>query len=184
MKKLLSRISVFALIFCLGICLVACGKTDGHNSGETSEKITLSKVMLDDVEFENSEETKIKQDGNEFKISGTIDAMSKSQKLKFGDETATHVVAIKLTFDKERTLKEFKLKGNITKVYSTDNTAENYAGSLTDLLDNEDGEDAFCYLVLSAKTEEYKMKATYTDGTESKLELKIVATMATATAEE
>lgn len=183
MKNIIKRVSVFVLMICLSVCLVSCGKSDGNKDGDVAERITLSKVMIDDVEFENSDETKIKQDENEFKISGIIDAMSKSQKLKFGDENATHVVAIKFVFDKERTLKKFELQGNITKVYSSDRNVENYAGSLTDLLDNEEGEDAFCYLVLSAKTEEYKMKATYTDGTESKVKLEIVATLATATAE-
>ncbi len=188
MRKILTRLSMFMFVICLSFVLVSCGKSNGNNNqnggGATAEKVSLSKVMLEDVEFENSKETKIKQENGEIEVSGTIDAMSKSQKLKYGDENVTHVVALKFSFDKERTLSKFEIEGKQTKVYSTDKNTQNYVGSITDLLDSEDGEDSFCYLILSAETEEYKFVSTYTDGTESKVKLEIEATLATATVEE
>lgn len=187
MKKLLYSLSVFVLALFVGFSLVACGNSSGSSgqSGEdkVAEKVELSKVMFGDVEFENSKETKLSQENNTFKVSGTVDAMSKSQKIKFGDDDVTHVVALKFNFDKERTISTFKIQGDITKVYSDSKDVQNYVGSITELLDSEDGEDAFCYLILSAKTEEYKLVSTYTDGTESSIKLEIVATLATATAE-
>ena len=50
-------------------------------------------------------------------------------------------------------------------------------------LDNEEGEDAFCYLILSANTKEYTLTAKYSDSTESTILLKINARLVTAVAE-
>ena len=131
--------------------------------------------MLSEVEFENAKTVSIEQDSSVFTISGTIDAMSESQKTTFGVDEVTHVFVIKLTFDRERTLSYFELKGNTTKVYSTNSDDENYVGPLTDLLDNEEGEDAY--------TKEYSLTVKYTDDTESRIQVKVVATLATATEE-
>ena len=84
---------------------------------------------------------------------------------------------------KERTLKTFEIKGNVTKVYSTDNTVENYTGTLTELLDSSEDEDAYTKLVLSANTKEYELTAIYTDGTTSEISIDISATLAEASAE-
>ena len=54
---------------------------------------------------------------------------------------------------------------------------------ITELLDNESGEDAFCYLVLSANTKEYEFTAKYTDGVESVFKMKIEATLSSAKSE-
>ena len=56
-------------------------------------------------------------------------------------------------------------------------------GSLTDLLDNESGEDAYCNLVLSANTKNYSITAKYSDGHEVQITLEITATLATAQVE-
>ena len=148
-----------------------------------AEKVELSKVTLGEVEFENADTVTLKQDCDDVTVSGKIDAMSESQKNAYGVEGVTHVVGVKFTFDKERTLSKFEIKGNITKVFSDDSTDENYVGSLTSLLDNESGEDAYTYLVLSANTKNYTLKAVYTDDTESVITVKIDATLATASAE-
>ncbi len=185
MKKITKSIVSFAFILLIAFSFVACGnknKSDDKNC-DISEKVTLEKVVLGEVEFENAETVKLEQNCDEVKVTGTINAMSDSQKSAYGVEDITHVVALKFKFDDKRTLKTFEIKGNTTKVYSTDNTLENYVGSLTDLLDNESDEDAFCKLILSANTKEYKLKSTYTDGTTSVIELDIEATLATASAE-
>lgn len=186
MKKVFkfSVIVVFALV--LTFSLVACGKNGGGDTGKecsVAEKVELGKTMLGEVEFENSDEVELKQDCETVTISGTIDAMSDSQKSAYGVEDVTHVAVVKFVFDKERTLSSFEIKGNTTKVFSDDETKENYVGSLTELLDNEAGEDAYTYLVLSANTKEYTLTTVYTDDTESVISLKINATLATATAE-
>jgi hypothetical protein len=69
------------------------------------------------------------------------------------------------------------------KVFATDKNVEGYVGSISELLDNDPGEDAFCYLVLSANTKEYDISSRYTDGTESVISLKIEATLSSANAE-
>ena len=103
--------------------------------------------------------------------------MSDLQKNVFGDESVSHVVVLKYLFDKERTIDSFEIKGKKTKVYSTDNSVENFAGSISDLLDNEPGEDAFCNLILSANTKQYTLRATYSDSTVSTIVLTIDATL-------
>ena len=184
MKNLFKTIISFTFVFAIMFSLVACGgKKNNDEKCDVGEKITLAKVTLGEVEFENAETVKINQDCEEVIISGKIDAMSASQKNAYGVEDVTHVVSLKFEFDKERTLKTFELKGNVTKVYSSDNTVENYVGSLTDLLDSAEDEDAYCKLVLSANTKAYELTATYTDGTSSKIEIEISATLATADAE-
>ena len=109
--------------------------------------------------------------------------MSESQKSAYGVEEVTHVAVVKFVFDKEKTLSSFKIKGNTTKVFSDDNTEDNYVGSLTDLLDSETGEDAYTYLILSANTKDYTLTAKYNDDSESVIKVKITATLANATAE-
>ena len=184
MKNFISKFLTLSLLLILSFGFVACGKGSVNSkNGAVAEKIELTKSTLGDVEFENSKETKIKQDGNIFTVSGIIDAMSESQKVEFGNDDATHVVSLKFSFDKERTISSFEIKGEVTKVYADSKDVENYVGSISELLDSEEGEDAFCFLILSAKTPDYKLKATYSDGTESTIELKIVATLATAVAE-
>lgn len=183
MKNLLKKISIIALMMFVSFSLCACGKTNGEDGKEPAEKISLAKVMISDVEFENSKSTEIKHEGSKYTVSGTIDSMSKSQKIVFGSDEVTHVVAIKFAFDKERTISAFEIRGEITKVYSDDKNVKNYVGKLSELLDSEEGEDAYCNLVLSANTKKYTLKSTYSDGTESSIELEIVATLATAKAE-
>lgn len=178
MKNLLKNIVMFALLICISISCVSCGEKK-----QSAEKIELTTAVLGDVEFENSEETEIERDGDTYTISGTIDAMSDSQKIAFGDDDVTHIVALKFTFDTERTISSFKIEGNKIKVYADEDSDENFAGSLTDLLDSSDGEDAYANLILSASTEEYLLTTTYTDETVSTITLKITATLATAEAE-
>ncbi len=183
MKKILKLLTICTLAIMLCFPMVACGeKTSGSENG-AGEKVKLETIVVNEVEFENSDNVKLTQDGNIVTISGKIDAMSKSQKNAYGVDDVTHVVAIKFTFDRERTLSSFKLKGDVTKVYSDDANVENYSGKLTDLLDNEAGEDSYCELLLSANTEEYSLISKYTDGTESTIKIKIVATLSTATSD-
>lgn len=173
-----------AVVLCLGF--VSC-KSSGNNnqSGNSAvaEKVTLEKSVINEVEFENSKSVKIDQDSNIVTVSGTIDAMSDSQKSVFNEESSTHVVCLKFAFDKERTLSKFEIKGSKSKVFADDKNVENYAGKISDLFDSEPGEDAYSNLVLSANVNEYSLISTYTDGTKSTIKLKIVATLATATAE-
>jgi hypothetical protein len=187
MKKILKYALSFALLFVLAFSLVSCGNM-GANQNQVSgdspaEKVELAKTTLSEVEFENAKSVNLNQESNVITVSGTIDAMSASQKNAFGLEDVTHVVVLKFTFDKERTLSSFEIKGKTTKVYSDSEDVENYVGSLSELLDSESSEDAYTYLILSANTETYDLTAKYTDGTTSKIELKVVATLATATAE-
>lgn len=180
-KLLLSVMFVFALAF----TLVACGGKNNKDNEkcDTAEKVSLTTATIGEVEFDNADTVKLEQDCDEVVVSGKIDAMSASQKSAYGVDDITHVVVIKFEFDKERTLKTFEIKGNVTKVYSTDNTVENYTGSLTELLDSAEDEDAYTKLVLSANTKEYKLTAIYTDGTTSEISIDISATLAEASAE-
>ena len=109
--------------------------------------------------------------------------MSVAQVSSFGMDGVTHVVVIKFEFDNERTIDSFTIKGNVTKVYSTNKEDENYVGSLSSLLENEDGEDAYCNLILSANTKEYSLISKYSDDTVSEIKLLIDATLVTAKAE-
>ena len=185
--KIFKKLGFLALVCLISISIISCGNTikggGGGGSNGPSEKIELTKAMLSEVEFENAKTVSIEQDSSVFTISGTIDAMSESQKTTFGVDEVTHVFVIKLTFDRERTLSYFELKGNTTKVYSTNSDDENYVGPLTDLLDNEEGEDAYTILILSANTKEYSLTVKYTDDTESRIQVKVVAALATATEE-
>ena len=178
------KICTFLLVTTiLSFGLIACNATTNDDNPKTKkmlETFELSTATLGDVEFENSDTVKLDKKDNEYVVSGSINAMSESQVVVYGVDEVTHVVSLKLTFDKERTISSFEIDGKITKVYSDNKNVENYVGSLSDLLDNEDGEDAFCYLVLSANTKEYEFKVTYTDKTTSEFSLKINATLATA----
>lgn len=178
MKKLTkSLLSIFMII--LSIFIVSCG----NEKSKTAESVTLDKTVLSEVEFENSDKVKLKQKDDVVEITGEIEAMSASQKSAFGVSDVTHVVVIKFMFDKERTIDSFEIKGDVTKVYSTDKTKENYVGSISGLLDNESGDDAYCYLILSANTKQYTLTSTYTDSTSSKITLNINATLVTANEE-
>lgn len=185
MKNLLKLIGILpiCLIICFG--LIACNKTssDNANTKTVAETIKLSSTILDDVEFENSDTVKLDKKDNTYLVTGTINSMTKSQTIAFGVQDVTHIVALKFTFDKEKTLSSFEIIGNTTKVFSDNKDAENYVGSLSDLLDNESGEDAYCDLVLSANTKTYKLKTTYSDHTTSEITLSIDATLATSSEE-
>ena len=179
MKKILKMMLSVCLIL-VSLCFVACGK----DKDETVEKISLAKTMLGEVEFENADKVELSQEDDKWVVSGEIEAMSLAQKSAFGVDDVTHIVVVKFEFDKERTIDYFKIEGSTTKVYSTDETDENYVGAISELLDNESGEDAFCYLILSANTKEYKLTSRYTDGVESEVEIEIEASLVTATTEE
>lgn len=183
MKKLLKGLTVLSLLFILAIGFVACGTlSDKNNSNKAiAEKLELMQSTLDDVEFENAESVKINEENSIYKVSGTIVAMSKAQKSAFAVSDVTHYVALKFTFDKEKTISSFEIKGSTTKVYSDNKNVANYVGSITELLDNEEKEDSFCYLILSANTKEYTLTSTYSDKTTSTIKIKIDATLATAT---
>ena len=179
MKKLLKVSTSVFLMIMLAFGLVACGSNDC----KVKETVTLAKTVLGEVEFENGDQVTLKQDCDKVVIGGNIDAMSAAELSEFGVEDVTHVVVLKFMFDKEKTIDSFEIKGAVTKVYSTDETQENYAGSITDLLDNDADEDAFTYLVLSANTKEYTLTSKYTDGTSSVLSVVIDATLVLAEAE-
>ena len=183
MKKIIKSLCMTFVLLMMSFSIVACGS--GEKNKETPkqipEKISLaSSVMLGEVEFENADTVKIQQDADKVKISGTISKMSASQKNAYGVESVDHVVCLKFVFDKERTLSKVKLKGEIVKVFSSDSTEENYVGSLTDLLDNEPSEDAYCYLILSAERKNYEITCEYSDETKSVVYVDIDATLANA----
>ena len=178
MKNMLKSIFIIFLGLISFIC-VACEKKDINQN----EKISLAKTILGEVEFENSDKVKIAQNKNEWVVSGEIETMSFAQKSSFGVDDVTHVVVLKFEFDKERTIDYFEIKGETVKVYSTDKNEQNYVGSISDLLDNDEGEDAFCYLILSANTKNYELTSRYTDGVESVMKLVIDATLSTSIAE-
>jgi len=192
MNKHLKKILMLSLALLFCITFISCGSKNNNNSNNNdnnnqqvtiSEKVELSKAMISDVEFENDDGVKIDKNGDTFTVSGIITAMSDSQKTAFGVDDVTHTVALKFTFDKEKTISTFEIKGNTTKVFSVDENVENYVGSITDLLDNEDNEDAYCHLVLSANTKNYTFKATYSDKSTSIIKLNVDATLATSTEE-
>lgn len=178
MKNRLKFILSFLLMI-ITVSFVACGQ----NKKTVAEKITLDKTVLSEVEFENSDKVKLKQNGSEVVVSGEIESMSAAQKSTYGVDEVTHVIVVKFMFDKERTIDSFEIKGNTTKVYSTDKNDKNYVGSISSLLDNESSEDAFCYLILSANTKNYTLTAKYTDDSTSVIEVKIDATLVTAKAD-
>ena len=172
-------------VLVIAVVVFAATACDNLSSKEcqTAESVELSSVVLAEVEFKNSEGVKLEQSCDEIEVSGRIDAMTNAQKSVYGVQDVSHVVCVKITFDKERTISSFKMEGSVVKVYSTNNADENYAGSLTDLLDNESGEDAFTNIILSANTKQYKLTIKYTDGYESVLDVEIKATLATAESE-
>lgn len=171
---------VCSLLIMTSVC--ACGK-NGNRECKTAEEVKLETVVLNEVEFNNGETVSLKQSCGDVEITGTIDAMTDAQKSVFGNADTTHVVSLKITFDKERTLDYFEIKGNVTKVYSTNSNDANYVGAITDLLDNESGEDAYSNLILSANTKNYVLTAKYSDGHESEIKIKVSATLATAESE-
>ena len=185
MKKILNGLAFLSLAFFMCFGLIACQQTKSENQNsngsKVSETIELGTATLGDVEFENADTVELKNENGQYNVTGTITAMSESQIIAFGVQDVTHTIVLKVTFDKEKTISSFEIKGNTTKVYADNKETENYVGSLSELLDNEDGEDAFCYLVLSANTTEYTFKTTYSDKSESEVKLKISATLATAT---
>lgn len=183
MKRFFKGFFALALICLTCINLVACGDNARGSNSDNSEKIELSTSVLNEVEFENSEAVKLEQKENNVVISGNIDAMSKSQKNAFGVDNVDHVVIVKLTFNREKTVSSFTIKGDVTKVYSDDETDENYVGKLSELLDNEQGEDAYCELILSAKTKEYKLTSKYSDKTENTITITINATLSSSKSE-
>lgn len=179
MKKIIKTISVFSFMVLISVCICACGLKTA-NECKTTEAVKLETVMLSEVEFKNSETVTLNQECDDIEISGTIDAMTAAQKSVYGTSDVTHVVALKITFDKERTISYFEIKGETTKVYSTNSEDLNYVGSISDLLDSESDEDAYCYLILSASTKEYELTSKYTDGTTSEIDVEIKATLLTA----
>ena len=185
MKKIIKSASVLMFVLFMAVAVVACGNSKDKDNVEectVEESVELGKVVFGEVEFENADTVKLEQDCDEVEITGKIESMSESQKNVYGVEDVTHVAVVKVIFDKERTLESFEIKGNVTKVFGADETVENYAGSLSSLLDNESGEDAYTHLILSAHTKEYKLTARYSDGSESVIKINIEATLATANA--
>lgn len=177
MKKFIISLSLILMVFCSFALCVGCGKNQNNN--EEKEKIELSDVYIGEISFENSKNVKLDEKDDTYVVSGKIDAMSKSQKNAFGDDNISHVVALKLTFNKEKTISKVVIKGNKTKTYSSDENDADYAGKLTDLLDNEEGEDAYCNLVLAASTKQYEIICSYSDKSESTVKLKIEASLVT-----
>ena len=139
--------------------------------------------MLGEVEFESLDKVKLSGGEKDYVVEGEIEAMTAAQKSAFGVEGVTHIVVVKFEFDDERTIDYFKIEGETTKVYSADKNDDGYVGSLTDLLDNDSSEDAYCYLILSANTKEYKLTSRYTDKVEVVIRLKINATLVSAVPE-
>lgn len=178
MKKNIKNTFII-FIAMIAIFVAACGKSES----KIAEKVTLAKTVLSEVEFENSDKVKLKQNGENVEISGEIEAMSDAQKSAFGVSGVTHVVVVKIMFDEERTIDSFEIKGDVTKVYSTDKTVENYVGTISELLDNKSSEDAYCNLILSANTKNYTLTCKYSDSTTSVIKLVIDANLVTAVAE-
>lgn len=172
MRKFIKSLTLTFLVL-VSTIFVACNQ----EKSVYGEKISLAKTVFREVEFENSDKVKIEQEENQLVVSGEIESMSDAQKSAFGVEGVSHVVVLKFVFDKERTIDYFKIEGETIKVFSTDKNDKNYVGSISGLLDNEGGEDAFCYLILSANTKEYVLTSRYTDDVETKIELKIDATL-------
>ena len=179
MRKLLKFIAFGLILIIVPFVMISCG----YCESKIAEKVSLAKTILGEVEFENGENVELKQDCDEVVISGKIDSMSLAEASEFGKEDVSHVVVLKFEFDKEKTISFFEIKGEITKVYSVDSDEENYVGSISDLLDSEADEDAYCYLILSANTKEYKLTSKYSDDTLSTITVKIEATLVSSEAE-
>lgn len=176
MKFLIKTATSFLIMMMVALTFIGCAKKDNENN--VAESLELTTATFGEIEFENGESVSLKQEADVVTVSGVIEKMSESQKMEFGVEDVDYVVVLKFKFDKERTLEQFEIKGEKTKVYSTDDSVENYAGAITDLLDSEGGEDAFTYLILSAHTKNYELKTRYNDQTESVIKLNITATLA------
>ena len=176
MKFFIKTITSFVLVIVAILTFVGCGKE--NNKNDVAESVELTTATFGEIEFENGDSVNLKQKADVVTVSGVIDKMSESQKMEFGVEDVDYVIVLKFKFDKERTLEQFEIKGEKTKVYSTDDSVENYAGAITDLLDSEGGEDAFTYLILSAHTKNYELKTKYNDQTESVIKLNITASLA------
>ena len=179
MKKLIKNICFAFAIMLFAVSSVACG-AKVKTVKAVAEKVEGGSVVFSEVEFKNADTVKIKQDNKLVVVSGSIEKMTDAQKVVFNKENVTHVVVLKFMFDDERTIESFEIKGDMTKVYSVDESVDNYVGSISSLLDSEAGEDAYTYLILSANTKEYKLKTTYSDETESVLTVKIDATLVSA----
>lgn len=182
MRKFYKNALIGLVAFVIVFSVCACANM-GDKDCKTAETVTLQNIVLSEVEFENSDTVELKQECENVEISGKIDAMTSAQKNAYGDNSVSHSVGIKIEFDKERTLSYVEIKGQKTKVYSTNNKDANYVGGLTDLLDNEAGEDAYANIILSANTSDYTIKIKYTDGKEAILKIEISATLATAESE-
>ena len=67
-----------SLIICLFALVVGFGFVGCEKSGSCSiaEQVTLAKTTLGEVEFENSENVKLKQDCDKVIVSGEIDSIS------------------------------------------------------------------------------------------------------------
>ena len=173
--KIFKILSV-AILIVFGMGVVACD----NKENVVAENISLSNAMIGEVEFQNSEDLKLDQDDGEWVVDGGIEAMTDAQKAAFGSSDVTHVVVLKLLFDKERTIDYLKIEGSVTKVYSTNKEDGGYIGSISSILDNDDGEDAFTYLILSANTKKYDLTIKYTDGVISNLKIEIKAMLVSA----
>ena len=164
---------IILLLICV-LCSFGCSENSSPNA--FAEDIELVDCMIDEFEFENADTVDLCKTENGWVVSGSIDPMTPSQISAYGKENVKHIISIKFAFDKERTIDAFKIESEEnTQVYSTDEDVTNYVGSISDLLDNESGEDAFCYLVLPANISEYTFSATYTDSTTAQIKLIIDA---------
>ena len=122
MNKFFKGLFVLSLMFLSCFSFVACEMTMSNKENQNNvvaENVELSTATLGDVEFENAETVTLNKNENKIIISGTISAMSESQKIAFGAQDVTHAVVLKFTFDKEKTISTFEIKGKTTKVYGS-----------------------------------------------------------------
>lgn len=174
-------LTICCLLFCFTLFVVSCSGASPKSSNESvAEQVSLTQANIDEILFENSNSVNLEQDDRLFKINGIIDEMSLAQKNAFGVQDVTHVFVLKYIFDKERTISKFEISGDITKVYSVEKNVKNYVGSISDLFDNDDGEDAYTNLILSANTKKYTIVSTYSDGSNSQIEIYVDATLASS----
>jgi len=115
MNKIFKITSVFILMISVAF-MIACEKIDNGDC-KVAESIELSSVVFNETEFENAESVEFSQKCDEVEIGGTINAMSAAQKTAFGVQDVSHFVALKIMFDKERTIASFKLAGNVVKCF-------------------------------------------------------------------
>ena len=169
--------------FVVGDLLIGCGNSGDqqqtnfqNKAAAIAENVELSSAVLGEIEFENASTVNLNKNGNQINITGRVDAMSAAQKNAFGDDSITHVVVLKFTFDTEKTVSSFELKGNVTKVFSTNESDEISPYPTVVIV-------AYCYLILSAGTSQYTLKTKYTDETTSTVIVNMNATLTTANAE-